>query len=494
MKKAFITGIFIILSLVLPSMAQKASDGSASQRLDIMRQKLDVMRKSLLSAISTLKDDGKDKKDKKDKKDDLNTPLGRLKSLEKESSSVQSEVNSLRGKVDRSEKYESSDVDSTEATVGELQARVDTALLETAKDRATVKTTEGDARDVKQKKKFLGIFGKGGNDEYEDLIGTVRPGRDKELFINATKEVRKGNHEVGRLLFNVIITTYAESPYLPMAKLAISDSYFLEGDTSNLIQAAAGYQDWLAFFPTHPLADRVLLKIAESEMRQVGLPDRDATKAKRAELKLKVLLQQYPNSILVNDVKTRLSEVQDNLGLHNLWIANFYYKRSIDQQKQGLKGSQSRYREILEKYPNFSYLDEVLFKIAVTYQTEEETDEAVKYFQRICREFPNSSFLEKAKEQLTLMGATIPAPNPERQNVFPPEKAGFFDNFKNQFFGSFPMTIDKNGVLMTKDFDKKKFELIDQVIENGGDLSQGQIPKAFTTVVGDRQTPTVPPK
>jgi outer membrane protein assembly factor BamD len=202
------------------------------------------------------------------------------------------------------------------------------------------------------------------------------------------------------------------------------------------------------------------------------------------------LLQQYPNSILVSDVKTRLSEVQDNLGLHNLWIANFYYKRSIDQQKQGLKGSQSRYREILEKYPNFSYLDEVLFKIAVTYQAEEETDEAVKYFQKICREFPNSEYLDKAKEQLTLMGATIPPSDPTRQNVFPPEKAGFFDNFKNQFFGNFPMTIDRNGVLMTKDFDKKKFELIDQVIENGGDLTQGQIPKVFTTVVGDRPTPT----
>jgi outer membrane assembly lipoprotein YfiO len=495
MKKAVIISLFIILSLVLPSLAQK-SDGSASQRLDIMRQKIDTMRKSLSSAISSLKDDGKDKKDKKDKKDDkdkrddLNTPLGRLKSLEKESSSLASEVNGLRGKVDRSEKYESSDVDSTEASVNELLARVDTALLETAKDRATSKTTEGDAREVKKNKKFLGIFGKGGNDEYEELLGTVRPGRDKELFVFATKEVRKGNHEVGRLLFNVIITTYAESPYLPMAKLAIADSFYLEGDTSNLIQAAAGYQDWLAFFPTHPLADRVLLKIAESEMRQVGLPDRDATKAKRAELKLKVLLQQYPNSILVSDVKTRLSEVQDNLGLHNLWIANFYYKRSIDQQKQGLKGSQSRYREILEKYPNFSYLDEVLFKIAVTYQAEEETDEAVKYFQKICREFPNSEYLDKAKEQLTLMGATIPPSDPTRQNVFPPEKAGFFDNFKNQFFGNFPMTIDRNGVLMTKDFDKKKFELIDQVIENGGDLTQGQIPKVFTTVVGDRPTPT----
>src|SRR5690606_30316674 len=165
------------------------------------------------------------------------------------------------------------------------------------------------------------------------------PGRDKELFIVATREVRKKNYDVGRLLYQTIISTYPDSPYLPMAKLAIADSFFLEGSSSNLIQAIASYQDWLTFFPTHPLADRVVLKIAESEMRQIGLPDRDATRAKRAEIKLKALISQYPNSTILDEAKKRLEEVQDNLGLHNLYIANYYYTLSVDQKKGGLKGA-----------------------------------------------------------------------------------------------------------------------------------------------------------
>jgi hypothetical protein len=52
------------------------------------------------------------------------------------------------------------------------------------------------------------------------------------------------------------------------------------------------------------------------------------------------------------------------------------------------------------------------------------------------------------------------------------------------------MTIDKNGVLMTKDFDKEKFELIDQIIENQGDIYVNQIPKALTTVISQRQAST----
>jgi outer membrane protein assembly factor BamD len=353
----------------------------------------------------------------------------------------------------------------------------------------------GKAREKKKKKKFLGIFGGGGSDEYEELIGNVSPGRDRELFIVATREVRKKNYDVGRLLFQTIITTYPDSPYLPMAKLAVGDSFYLEGSTSSLIQAIASYQDWLTFFPTHPLADRVVLKIAESEMRQIGLPDRDATRAKRAEVRLKALMQQYPNSFLKAAAQERLRQVQDNLGLHNLLIANYYYTLSVDQKKGGLKGAQTRYREIIDKYPEFCFQDEALYKLAVTYLIEEETDQAARYFQTIVSEYPNSDYVNKATEQLKLIGATVPSPNQEKLNVQPCAEPGFFENFKNQFFGIYPMTIDKNGVLMTKEFDKEKFELIDQIIENQGDILVNQIPQALTTVISQRSpAPAATPK
>ena len=54
----------------------------------------------------------------------------------------------------------------------------------------------------------------------------------------------------------------------------------------------------------------------------------------------------------------------------------------------------------------------------------------------------------------------------------------------------YPMTIDKDGVLMTRNFSKEKFEMIDQIIENQGDILANQIPKALTTVI--RQTTPEP--
>ena len=363
-KRATLLSLVVILGFSSASFAQaKQGDGTALQRLDVMRDKLDRLRRSLSSVIAVLKEENQEDKAKKDDEKKLDTPLGRLVALEKDGSRLSSDVNSLRSKVDRGEKYERSDVDTLEQSVNEYQARADTAQLEVAAGRASPISKIGQAREKKKKKKFLGIFG-GGSDEYEELLGSVQVGRDRELFVVATREVRKRNFDVGRLLFQTIITTYPDSPYLPMSKLAVGDSFYLEGSTSSLIQAIGAYQEWLTFFPTHPLSCRVILKIGEAEMRQIGLPDRDATRAKRAENRLKAIFQQCKDPEILTEAQTRLGQVQDNLGLHNLLIANYYYTLAVDQKKGGLKGSQSRFREILDKYPNFDFMDEVLYKVA----------------------------------------------------------------------------------------------------------------------------------
>ena len=98
----------------------------------------------------------------------------------------------------------------------------------------------------------------------------------------------------------------------------------------------------------------------------------------------------------------------------------------------------------------------------------------------------------RAAEQREIAARFQYAPLPDAArhhdlHVLPAEDVSFFQNFKNQFFGVYPMTIDKNGVLMTKDFDKTKFELIDQIIENQGDILSNQIPQALTTVISQRQ-------
>lgn len=443
---------------------------STTQRLDVMSSKLDSMRRSLSSALAAMPEN-------KDKKANADDPVVRLKGLEKEVSSLASEVNDIRTKNDKAEKFDPADVDRLETSVAELNTRVDQGLQQTASARTGSGATASSDKKKKKKGKLFGLFG-GGEDKYADLTGAAVAGRDRVLFEEAAKEVRKGRHDTGRLLFATIINTYPDSPFLPLAKLAIADSFFLEGTTSALIQAAQAYQDWLTFFPTDPLADDASLKVAEAEMRQMGLSDRDISHARKAEQRLKVLLQQYPQSTLRPTVEARLAQVQENLAMHNLQIARFYYDVKYSTGKGGLKGSQSRLKEIVDKYPCFSFNDEVFYRLATTYQAEEEPDEAARYYQKLVQEYPDSEFLEKAKEQLGIIGAPIPeksVQNPCSQR----KQQSFMGNLMQQVSGRADITVNKDGILISKD-GKEGADLIDEALKYNGTLPERTTPDAPT--------------
>jgi outer membrane protein assembly factor BamD len=462
------------------------SELSALQRLDVMHSKLEGMRRSLTGAISSM-----EPKSSSEKKN-LDDPRERLRSLDKEVGSLTSEVNDIRSKQERSDKYDPTILDRLETSVAELSTRVQSVLQATASAR-TSSTTAG-AAPVRRKKKgkLFGLLGGGGDDKYEELTGTVAPGRDRVLFEEAAKEVRKGSHETGRLLFSTIINTYPDSPFLPLAKLAIADSFYLEGTTSSLIQAAQAYLDWLTFFPTDPLADDAMLKVAEAEMRQMGLSDRDITHARKAEQRLKALLQQYPQTSLRPIVEDRLRETQESLAMHSYQVGNFYLEPRYKQGKGGLKGAQSRFKEVIDKYPSFSLRDEVLFKLAYTYQQEEEPDEAAKYYQDMLRNFPNSNYAEKAKEQLSIIGVPIPEPDPARRNVAPAERPGILGNLMQQVMGRADITVNPNGILISKDNKDDANDLIDEAIKHNGQLTVDVTPVAPVQRTVNRQPTTTP--
>jgi len=489
MKSRFlILAVFCALVFGLPNTGFAQRPGgqtelSTSQRLDVMASKLDSMRRSLNSALNAMDDKSKDQKTNAD------DPVVRLKGLEKEVSSLMSEVYDLRSKNDKAEKFDNTAVDRLETSVAELNTRVETSLQQTASARNV--SAGSSAKKKKKKGRFFGLFG-GGEDKYADLTGAAVLGRDRVLFEEAAKEVRKGNHDTGRLLFATIINTYPDSAFLPLAKLAIADSFFLEGTTSALIQAAQAYQDWLTFFPTDPLADDASLKVAEAEMRQMGLSDRDISHARKAEQRLKVLLQQYPKSTLRPIVESRLAEVQENLAMHNLQVARFYYDVKYLTNKGGLKGSQSRLKEIVDKYPCFSYNDEVFYRLASTYQAEEEPDEASRYYQKLVQEFPQSEYIEKARDQLNIIGAPIPeksTPNPCSKR----QPQSFMGNFMKQVSGKADVTVTKNGILISKD-GKEGTDLIDEALRYNGTLPALTTPEAPTRRSPNVTGPQVDPK
>jgi hypothetical protein len=116
--------------------------------------------------------------------------------------------------------------------------------------------------------------------------------------------------------------------------------------------------------------------------------------------------------------------------------------------------------------------------LGVTYQQEEEPDEAAKYYQKLVQEYPESEFTEKAREQLNIIGAPIPEKTtPNACSKRQPQS--FMGNLMQQVSGKADVTTNRNGILISKD-GKEGTDLIDEALRYNGSLPEMTTPDAPT--------------
>jgi outer membrane protein assembly factor BamD len=240
----------------------------------------------------------------------------------------------------------------------------------------------------------------------KDLAAAVNAGDqpDKILFERAANEIEHGRYDVGRLTLQTLINTYPDSEYLAKAKLSIANSYFTEGGVTGLTQSEAEYKDFITFFPTAPEAPQAQYRVGMAHFRMMAKADRDQTEAGLAEAEFKEFLLKYPDDPVTIRVKARLRETQEVLAQGEFETASFYEMRGAYRAARG------RYREIVEKYPNFSGGDQALYGLGQTLEHLKTPKEAVPYYSRLVREFPLSPKATEAKDRLVAMHQPVPKP------------------------------------------------------------------------------------
>ena len=240
----------------------------------------------------------------------------------------------------------------------------------------------------------------------KDLAAAVNAGDqpDKILFERAANEIEHGRYDVGRLTLQTLINTYPDSEYLAKAKLSIANSYFTEGGVTGLTQSEAEYKDFITFFPTAPEAPQAQYRVGMAHFRLMAKADRDQAEAHLAEVELKEFLVKYPDNPLTVRVKARLRETQEILAQGEFETASFY------QMRGAYRAARGRFREIVEKYPNFSRGDLALYGLGQTLEHLKTPKDAVPYYSRVVRDFPLSPRAAEAKDRLVAMREPVPKP------------------------------------------------------------------------------------
>jgi outer membrane protein assembly factor BamD len=250
---------------------------------------------------------------------------------------------------------------------------------------------------------------------------------DKVLYDKALDATKRGRFDVARLDLQTLLNTYPDSQYLMKAKLAIADSWYKEGGTAALTQAEQEYKDFITFFPNAPEAAEAQMRVGDIYFRQMDKPDRDYSKATHAEEEYRLMLQQFPESTLVPQAKQRLREVQEVMASRESEIAGFYGTHN------NWPATIARYQTVVDTYPQYSHMDDVLIGLGDAYETEARyvrtmnlpeagkaklekiyDDQAIAAYSKVVLEHSASSHVEDARDRLDAMNVPIPTPTPEQ--------------------------------------------------------------------------------
>ncbi len=241
---------------------------------------------------------------------------------------------------------------------------------------------------------------------------------DKVLYDRAQADLKAGRYIEGRLALQTLINTYPDSEYLAKAKLAVADSYYKEGGTTNLTQSIQEYNDFRTFFPFLDEAAYAQMQIGMAHYKMMEKSDRDKTQAEAAEDAFQAFVLSYPQSSLIPKAEQYLRDVQEVLADSDYKVAYYYYT------KTDYRAAAARLVEVTDRYPLYSQNDDALWMLGNIYERAKQvskneddknhwSDLASKCYDRIVRDYPLSKNAPGAKARLKDMGRPVPSADPD---------------------------------------------------------------------------------
>lgn len=249
-----------------------------------------------------------------------------------------------------------------------------------------------------------------GRDPYDNPIANNSQQPDKILFDKAINDLERHRYELARLTLQTLINTYPDSEYIAKSKLAIADSWYREGTSHALAQAEAEYKDFITFFPTMEEAAESQMKICRIHYDQMHSADRDPTHALKADQECRQVLVQFPNSVFVDPTKQILREVQEVIADGEFRVGSFY------AFKGSYRAGANRLQAVTDHYPLFSKSDEALWLLGTTYEKmgQPYAEQSAEAFAKLVRDYPLSTYVDRAKEKLIAANQEVPEPDPRR--------------------------------------------------------------------------------
>jgi outer membrane protein assembly factor BamD len=224
-------------------------------------------------------------------------------------------------------------------------------------------------------------------------LGALSSASDQVVWDAAQKAIERREWDNARQYLKRIVDAFPQSEHQPDARIALADSYFEEGGTASYVLAVSSYREFLTLYPQHPRSDYAQFRAAESYFKQKNSPDRDQTATHQALEEYQRLLDIYPDSKYVEQTRSRIHDCRQTLARSHHLVGAFYQRG-----RQAWRSAISRYQTIVNDYPDYEKLDEILFRLSQCLGAAGRYGEALPLLARLEKEYPSSAYVAEGRK------------------------------------------------------------------------------------------------
>ncbi len=203
----------------------------------------------------------------------------------------------------------------------------------------------------------------------------------KSLAIKGMDDYNVGKYFTAIEFFEEILNRYPFSPEATLAELKAADcSYHL----GRYQEALLLYEEFENHHPTNESIPYVMFQKAMCNYKRIDRIDRDTSGAVEAIELFKQLLKAYPESPYTEEAKSLIASATEFLANHEFFVAEYYVRTEKYNQ------AEIRLKYILNMYPNTSITDKAKKLLARIEAGDPPRSQLTKWFPKI--DLPDWSF------------------------------------------------------------------------------------------------------
>ncbi|MEC7641864.1 MAG: outer membrane protein assembly factor BamD [Nitrospinota bacterium] len=222
----------------------------------------------------------------------------------------------------------------------------------------------------------------------------IRGNKPAFLLRQANRLSRNKDYFRAAELYKQILEDYPDSPERVEAQLFLADTLMKKKEYGD---AKLNYESFIELYPAWSNVDHAYFYLAMADYMMIDIALRDQTFTRSALAQFEQLIRNFPKSSYLKRAEKKIRECRKKLAENILEISRFYFRTHSYQS------AINRLKSLLATYPKQKFNDEVMFLLAESYYNEQNYREAQLLYNQLLDQYPNSSFIREALLRLKVL-------------------------------------------------------------------------------------------